>query len=70
MKFCMVQTNNFTQLCCSKHYSVVRTRKFEFFFHATILYCGNVYCGIIFKCNELQVCRYDAKFRDVVEIDV
>ena len=32
MKFCMVQTKNFTQLCCSKHYSVVRAWKFEFFF--------------------------------------
>ena len=55
-KFCMVQTNNFTQLCCLKHYSVVHAWKFELFFHAIILYYEYVYCGTIFKCNQLKVC--------------
>ena len=62
----MHNNNDFTQFCCLKHYSVVHGRKFEFLFHA-ILYYGNVYCDKIYKCNELQLCRYDAKFRVVVD---
>ena len=59
--------NDFTQFCCLKHYSLVCARKFEFLFHAIILYYGNVYSDKIYKCDELQLYRYDAKFRVVVD---
>ena len=63
----MGKSHDFAQIVCLEGYSVVRARIFEFFFNALILYNGILYCDKICHCNELQVCRYDAKFRVLVD---
>ena len=69
-KFCMMlmEKNDFVQIVLFSRLLCSSCMDLKIFFHAIILlYYEIVYCDKICRCNELQVCRYEAKFRVVVD---